>query len=51
MEPSVNPAGWLLPFVHLGSVEIDGLHSCSAARAGEEGSEATGADVDRWAQV
>jgi hypothetical protein len=34
MEPSVNPAGWLLPLVHLKSVEIDGLRSCSAARAG-----------------
>jgi hypothetical protein len=34
MEPSVNPAGWLLPLVHLRSVEIDGLRFCSAARAG-----------------
>jgi hypothetical protein len=34
MEPSVNPAGWLLPLVHLRSVEIDGLRSCSAAGAG-----------------
>jgi hypothetical protein len=34
MEPSANPAGWLLPLVNLRSVEIDGLRTCSAARAG-----------------
>jgi hypothetical protein len=34
MEPSVNPAGWLLPLVDLRSVEIDGLRFCCATGAG-----------------